>query len=236
MAIRFSSTLTRLTARFARIAFGVLLPLGVILLMAAVPAFAQTPDPTTSGTSGLALDTMLANMVVNIAGPMCQLVYVGSYIFGIYLLIKALFKCIKYSDEGSKGQQKFSGIWGTFFIGALLIALPNAMNTIGNTLYGSGGLGDAASAASSILNYQTITDTDVQKKITRTYWAIMVFVQIVGLISFTRGLSILRSVTDGNTQVTSMAGLTHVFAGAIAWNLGQFVEVIYKTVGYNSGI
>lgn len=210
---------------FARRAAALALPVMAVMLFSAAPAFAQT--------NALALDEMMAKFVKNIAGPFMQITYVGAYVFGIYLLMKGLFKCIKYSDEGSKGQQKFSGIWGTLVFGALLIALPSSMNTVAGTLYGGNmeNYGSDAPPSTSALSYATMS-ADIQQKIDRTYWTIMTFIQMIGLVSFARGISILRSVTDGNTQVTSMAGLTHIIAGAIGWNLGQFVQVIYHTIGF----
>lgn len=207
------------------------LTFGVLLLMAN-PAHAQA-------TNDLSLDLMLARFIKDIAKPMLTITYVGAYIFGAYLLVKGLLKCVKYSDEGSKGQQKFSGLWGNLLIGALLMALPSSMNSIAGTLYSDAGASFGETAmeyANQILRYDTVTDPDIQAKLNRTYWTIITFVQILGLISFVRGLSILRSVTDGNTQVTSMAGLTHVVAGAIAWNLGEFVQVIFNTVGFEMRI
>jgi hypothetical protein len=155
-----------------------------------------------------------------------HLVLSGAFIFGVYLLVKALFKCIKYSDEGSKGQQKFSGIWGTLMVGSMLIALPGMMTTVGMSLFGN----DDGFASFNPLNYANPTTADVNSHISAVIVTIQVLLQVVGLISFTRGLSILRSVTDGNTQVTSMAGLTHVIAGALAWNFHGFVDTISDTV------
>jgi hypothetical protein len=75
------------------------------------------------------------------------------------------------------------------------------------------------------------SDDAIGKEMTNAYWVIITFVQMIGLISFVRGLNILRSVTDGNTQVTSMAAITHILAGAIAWNMGDFVQFVGNTVG-----
>lgn len=217
--------------RLLRQSMGMILPVAALMLLTAAHAHAAT-DPT---SSPLELDTMLANFIININGPILQITYVGCYTFGVYLLVKGLFKCIKYSDEGSKGQQKFSGIWGTLLVAALLISTPSMLATTANTmgLMNSGGKQAALSYNACSADPSDPNCAQVQQKIQTTYWTIITFVQMLGLISFVRGLSILRSVTDGNTQVTSMAGLTHVFAGAIAWNLGDFVQMIGNTVQYS---
>jgi len=195
----------------------------VMILLAAMPAHAQATSP-------LGLDDMMANFVVNINGPILHIVYLGCYTFGVYLLMKGLFKCIKYSDEGSKGQQKFSGIWGTLAVAGMLIALPTMMGTISDSLtfQNYNGQQVALSYAPDASNPDSAA---IAAKVKKTYWVMVTFIQMVGLISFVRGLSILRSVTDGNTQVTSMAGLTHVIGGAIAWNIGDFVQMVGSTIG-----
>jgi len=191
----------------------------VMILLAAMPAHAQATSP-------LGLDDMMANFIVNVNGPILHIVYLGCYTFGVYLLMKGLFKCIKYSDEGSKGQQKFSGIWGTLAVAGMLIALPTMMGTVSDSL-----TFQHYNSTQVALSYTDASNPDVAAKVKKTYWVMVTFIQMVGLISFVRGLSILRSVTDGNTQVTSMAGLTHVIGGAIAWNIGDFVQMVGSTVG-----
>jgi len=194
----------------------------VMILLAAMPAHAQATQP-------LGLDDMMANFIQNINGPVLSITYAGCYIFGVYLMVKGLFKCIKYSEEGSKGQQKFSGIWGTLLVASMLIALPTMVGTMSDSL-----TFQHYSSTQVALSYAGDGSPDgaaIAAKVKKTYWVMVTFIQMVGLISFVRGLSILRSVTDGNTQVTSMAGLTHVIGGAIAWNIGDFVQMVGTTVG-----
>jgi len=198
------------------------LPLLGMMILLAMPAHAQ------GAPTGLPLDEMMAHFISGISGPFMHMTYMCAYIFGTYLVAKGLLKSVKFADEGSRGQQKFSGIWGCLFVGATLLALPGSFDMISNTLLVH------SSDADPALTYATITNGDIQNRLDRTYWTVLVFMQMLGLISFVRGLSILRSVTDGNTQVTSMAGITHMLAGAMAWNLGEFVEMLGHTIGYNN--
>ena len=61
--------------------------------------------------------------------------------------------------------------------------------------------------------------------------AITAFVAVVGWISFIRGFFILRAVTEGNSQASSMAAFTHIIGGAIAVNLGPMLEAVQVTLG-----
>jgi hypothetical protein len=53
----------------------------------------------------------------------------------------------------------------------------------------------------------------------------------VGLISFLRGIYIIREVADGNQQASMMAGLTHIIGGALAVNLGPLINAVEQTLG-----
>lgn len=61
--------------------------------------------------------------------------------------------------------------------------------------------------------------------------AIIKFVLIVGLISFVRGIFIIRSVAEGNSQSSIMSGVTHMLAGALAVNLGPLLNAVQATLG-----
>lgn len=67
--------------------------------------------------------------------------------------------------------------------------------------------------------------------------AIIKFMIIVGLISFVRGIFIVRSVAEGNSQASLMAGVTHMVGGALAVNLGPLINLVQNTLGVaNYGI
>ena len=54
---------------------------------------------------------------------------------------------------------------------------------------------------------------------------------IVGLISFVRGIFIIRSVAEGSGQASIMAGVTHLVGGALAVNLGPLLAAVQWTLG-----
>ncbi len=196
----------------------------VVVMLSAQPAFAQTP---------LALDEMLAKFIANIQGPLLTLLNAGSYAVGALFVMKGLLKAIKFTDEGARGQQKSLGIASTLIIGAALLALPNTLNMMSDTLLG--GSGNASSNNFNALVYPDGTDGSMtpeeKAKIENTTKAVLAFVQIIGLIGFVKGLALLRSATDGNTQASVAAALTHIIGGAMAWNMVHMVNIISETVG-----
>jgi len=61
--------------------------------------------------------------------------------------------------------------------------------------------------------------------------SVLKFVILIGLISFVRGLFIIRSVAEGNQQASMMAGVTHIVAGSVAVNLGPLINAVQTTLG-----
>ena len=64
-----------------------------------------------------------------------------------------------------------------------------------------------------------------------TITAIIQFVIIVGIISFVRGIFIIRGVAEGSQQASIMAGVTHILAGSLAINLGPLLNAVQFTLG-----
>ncbi len=61
--------------------------------------------------------------------------------------------------------------------------------------------------------------------------AVLKFMIIIGLISFVRGIFIMRDVAEGSQQASVMAGMTHIIGGALAVNLGPLMNAIQSTLG-----
>jgi hypothetical protein len=60
--------------------------------------------------------------------------------------------------------------------------------------------------------------------------AVLKFMIMVGLISFVRGIFIIREVAEGNNQASMMSGVTHMVGGALAVNLGPLLNVVQATL------
>jgi hypothetical protein len=61
--------------------------------------------------------------------------------------------------------------------------------------------------------------------------SLIAFVAGLGWISFIRGWFIVRDVAEGNHQASLMAGITHLFGGALAINLGPVLNAVQETLG-----
>ncbi len=189
--------------------------------------------------AAMGLDEMMTKLVGNMQGPLIDLVTILCYVIGTIYIFRGLLKMVKLVDQGSRGQS-MSGLLGTLLVGAFLTNLPATLSIVSESMFQNAGDAQLCNTSSTfsactggVLAYADSTagiDAAAKKKALATFNAIMVVIQLVGLIGFVKGLTILRAASDGNTQVTSMAGITHIIGGAIAWNIVTFITFIGATL------
>ena len=108
--------------------------------------------------------------------------------------------------------------WHIFLSVRLLMALPGFLGQMANTLSFSG------NAQFHQLAFNNAgMDAAAKLKANNAAKAVFAFVQLLGLIGLVRGINMLRTVADGGAQNASMpAAMTHIIAGALAWNIVPF--------------
>ena len=79
-----------------------------------------------------------------------------------------------------------------------------------------------------------ISNATQRDQVTTVLGGLEVFVMIVGYIAFIRGWLVLKNFADGQQGATLAQGLTFLIGGAVAINLGEFVNAITNTVGVNT--
>jgi len=60
--------------------------------------------------------------------------------------------------------------------------------------------------------------------------SVLQFMIVLGVVSFARGIFIVRGVAEGNGQASLMAGVTHLIGGALAVNLGPMMNAVQSTL------
>ncbi|MEZ5815333.1 MAG: hypothetical protein R3E13_11545 [Alphaproteobacteria bacterium] len=184
------------------------------------------------GGGGLGLDEILACAMGDIMGPLHVVLNFFAFVSGMILLMIGISRLIKSAQDGARGPGGI-GTAMTFVMGAALISYNELVRAFSTTFVGSpmtatfaemqyspcvgGGLG----CAEAVSAHMTIS-------------AILQFVIIVGLISFVRGIFIIRGVAEGNQQASVMAGITHIVGGALAVNLGPLINAVQTTLGLGS--
>lgn len=178
-------------------------------------------DYNTGGVSGDGLDAMLVRLMSDIWEPM-QFIMLGfCYLAGIILIMIGISRLLKTEREGARGPMGFGTIM-TFIVAGVLLSLNTSLGAAVTTIFDGNGKNAA------FLTYAI--DGDAKKHAEAVIGAIMAFVAVLGWISFIRGFFIMRGVAEGNQQASAMAGVTHILGGAVAVNLGAFIEAVQKTL------
>ena len=102
------------------------------------------------------------------------------------------------------------------------------MGTFSNSMFG-----DSNVATFAMLETST-GDVVLDQHVLAMISTVLVFMTIIGYISFMRGFFIIKDVAEGSGQASLMAGVTHIFGGALAVNLGPLLNAVQSTLGLSS--
>ena len=174
--------------------------------------------------SGDGLDTMMVSMMNNIYGPMRYVMDFFGVVAGTILVMIAVMRLLKSAQEGPRGPGGIGTIM-TFIAGGALLSFGSMVGAFTGSLFEDGGLTYAT------LSYTEGMDDAVVAHSHAVISAILKFMIVLGLISFARGIFIVREVAEGSSQASMMAGLTHLIGGALAINLGPLINAVQATLG-----
>ncbi len=182
-----------------------------------------------SGASGLTgMDKMITGFITNIAGPSTTLLTAFAYISAIVFLIVGITRLTKTEQEGPRGPTGLGTIM-TFIASGALFSFGDMAGAFSNSLFGT-----SSSATFATISSTVLTTADAAQ-VEPVIQSLMIFVMIVGLIAFVRGLFVLKAFADGSQQASLAQALTFLIGGTMAINLGQLINLLQNTVGV-SGI
>jgi hypothetical protein len=171
------------------------------------------------------LDQYLFCAVSDVLGPIQNIVNYAAMLAGIIFIMIGISRLLKSEQDGPRGPGGMGTIM-TFLTGGILLSFSEFIQVITGTLLAGG-----ATKSKSALQYTTGMTTDEIAHADMVVGAIMKFMIIVGLISLVQGIFIIRKVAEGDSQSSVMAGMTHIIGGALAVNLGPFLNAVQKTLG-----
>lgn len=195
-------------------------------------------DPAELDMSGFAgfssspqgLDGMLVRMVSDLWEPLQIAIGSFGYLAGLVFVMIGISRLLKSAQDGPRGPAGFGTIM-TFLTAGALFSLDSLMAVFNSSLF----MLDGTVWNHAILT-QSTGDPMVSCHVTAVISAVVGFMILVGWISFVRGFFILREVAEGNNQASLMAALTHIFGGAIAVNLGPFINAVQGTFGLSGAV
>lgn len=186
-------------------------------------------DPITkyheNGIAGCeGLDGALFCMMTDITGPVHNLLNFFTFVAGMIFIMIGISRLIKSAQEGARGPGGI-GTFMTFLAGGALISYNEFMRAFTFSFFNN-----PTTRTYAELQY-TDGMEDTEKMHAHTViTAVLKFMIIVGLISFVRGIFIIRNVAEGNSQASIMAGITHMVGGSLAVNLGPLLRAVQSTL------
>lgn len=171
--------------------------------------------------TGDGLDTALVAFVQNFAGPfMDDLLPFIAYAAGLVLMLLGLKRLALANGDGPQAPGG-TGTMATFFVAAALMAFGYVMYTLQGSLFGTNQI-------SSNPLFTGSADGALTDRANNAMWGVFIFLRIVGYISVLRGLFMLRAAGEGQ-NVSMMAVMTHMIAGAMLANATAFVLMMQNT-------
>ncbi|HNQ92702.1 MAG TPA: hypothetical protein PKI93_07215, partial [Alphaproteobacteria bacterium] len=195
---------------------------GVLTGSGGMAGFGTGVNGTAVGTYGL--DAMMVALIVDIYGPVSALLGSFSYLAGMVLTVVAISRLLKTAQDGPSGPSGIGTIM-TFIVAGVLFTLDDIMGAFSGSLFGMNNITTYATLATPIDG--GVIDDHVLAVIS----SVLLFMMLVGWISFIRGFFLLRDVAEGKGQASLMAAMTHIFGGALAVNLGPLMNAVQSTFG-----
>lgn len=230
--VGLSEGVTRLIAGGAFFALPYLI---IVFYSTFTPAFMTEALVATGTNTGFAskftcseansLDEAMGCFMADILGPTHVVLNFFSFVAGMIFIMIGISRLIKSAQEGPKGPGGL-GTFGTFVIGGMLLSATTILRAFSGSLFTS-----PITYTYASLQYTTGMSASEQQAALNVISAVLQFLIIIGMISFVRGMFIMRDVTEGKQGASTMAGITHLVAGALAVNMGPLLNAIQQTLG-----
>lgn len=210
--------------------------IAALLSSASNPTTAYNETLSCSGAGGgtVGLDGVIGCMMNDVMTPILVALNFVTYVIGIVLIMIGISRLTKSAQEGPRGPGGMGTVF-TFLTGGALVSYNQLMSAFTNTVFAPSGLLGLVGAnpvkTKAVLQYTTGMGTAELAAAHTTISAILKFMIIVGLISFVRGIYIIRNAAEGNQQSSVMSGITHMVGGGLAVNLGGLINAVQNTLG-----
>lgn len=178
--------------------------------------------------TGPSLDEAMGCFMNDILGPTHVVLNFFCTVAGMIFIMIGISRLIKSAQEGARGPGGMGTI-GTFIIGGILLSATTILRAVSSSMFGS-----PVTTTFASMTYTTgmsIAETQAAHNVIS---AVLKFMLIIGMISFVRGIFIMRDVAEGKQQASTMAGMTHIIGGALAVNLGPLLNAVQATLGISA--
>lgn len=171
------------------------------------------------------LDAMLVRLMGDIWMPAHWLLAGFCYLAGVVLVMVGISRLLKSAQDGPRGPGGLGTVM-TFIVAGALLSCNSMMAAFSESMFGTA---TTASYATLVYDDDAMT-AGYAAHVVAVLSALVAFVALLGWVSFIRGFFILRGVADGKENPSMTAGVTHLFGGALAVNLGPVINAVQETL------
>ena len=168
----------------------------------------------------------LADALVSLVGTLLPpgrlLLEIACYLIGAFVLFQAFLRLMRSSEEGLRGPSGM-GTALTFLAAIVFLTFPQWLDAWGETLFGNTAPG--AGAALAYAGGDRARDYDL------VVWAVLKIVQFVGLLSFLKGMFVLRDSADARNGATVGKASAHMIGGVCGWHIVWVLDRVQNTLG-----
>jgi hypothetical protein len=184
-------------------------------------------DTTNNGfngtSSGAGLDAMIVRLMSNVLEPTIWAVGWVGWIAGLILVFIGISRLLKAEQDGPRGPAGIGTVM-TFLIAGCLFSLNSIITFINTSIFQT----NAIQTNATLQYVQGLNGSEAH--VHAVISAIIGFSILIGWISVARGLFIVRGVSEGNSQASMMAAITHLIGGVLAINLGGVIMAVQNTL------
>lgn len=189
-------------------------------LVAALALWAPLGMAQSTGGQIPNLGQMFANFSSS-AVALTKLVQVVAFAVGAYFLILSLVK-VKQAAESGGREAKFSGAMMIFVASIFLMVLPTTINIV----TGSTGITNS-SGGGGLFGY---SGGNGLPDMSGAMNGIILFIELVGNITFVRGLINIKKMGEGNRDVTGLRVIIELVFGLACIHIVGFVGILANSV------
>ncbi len=161
----------------------------------------------------------LIRAVEDLDARVMALIWVICFLLAVLAFIQGCLRLMRHANAGGAGPSLWSaGV--SFLIAGVLMALPGVLAGAGETFFGRD------TATSAMLSYSG-GGHDYGELLAALAW----IVRVVGLISFVKGIYVLRGASDGAPGATVSGASMHMIGGVMAWHILPLLTAVQTTLG-----
>lgn len=175
-------------------------------------------------SSGTGLDAMIVALMQNVFSPLQWAFGAFGYVAGLALVIIGISRLLKTEQQGPQGPTGIGTVM-TFIVAGCLFSINSIIGYFTTTMFG-----DPTIDTNGVLQY-TAGLGGAANHVHAVISGIIAFSIVIGWVSLIRGFFILRGVSEGNSQASMMAAITHLIGGVLAINLGSVIMAVQDTLG-----